>query len=86
MDENKLQKLKDVDYTVKRVCGNCRFFSGEKHESKNFSTCIQHTYEHQKHTESKRYLSVHVTGYCEKHVWCQQVVGFMHAFAQFMEK
>lgn len=90
MDANKLKVFQDIDYEIKRVCGNCKFYIGNdtpgRHQSSLFSSCLKHVYFHQKHTQSKRELSVHATGTCEQHEWNERIVGFMHAYADLREE
>lgn len=62
MDENKLIKLKDVGYTVKKVCALCRYSLFAPH--KLFGVCTAYEYTHQKHTGPDRRLSILKFGYC----------------------
>lgn len=83
MDKNKLKVLQDLDYSIKRTCGNC--YHGA-FNSMSFGVCLIHKYEHQKHTTEKRQLSVNQYGYCAEHKWKNPFVNFIHGFAEFMEK
>ena len=65
MDDNKLNKLREIGYTVKRCCGTCIHQNFQI--SSNWGTCAVHTYEHKKHSDSKRQLSVYLYGCCPKH-------------------
>jgi hypothetical protein len=70
MDPNKLKTLKDIGYKIHpccRLCEHSKFASGSTLTSpSNWGTCKTQTYDHQKHTESKRQLSINVLGGCGK--------------------
>lgn len=83
MDENKLQKLHEVGYIVKRTCGNCKFHMW--FNSEPWSTCIVHTYEHQKHTDAERQLSINRSGYCDKHEWSDNADFRLGGYVEFKE-
>lgn len=65
MDKNKLQKLKIEKYTILKCCNFCNhsWFSARN----DFGVCKIKTYEHEKHTESSRLLSINRYGKCSKH-------------------
>ena len=63
MDDNKLERLRSIDYKILPVCALC------KHSTflKTYTTwgyCTKHTYDHLKHSESERELSTSVFGSC----------------------
>jgi len=62
MDANKLKKLRDEGYTISKCCGACKHgsFAG----SYLFGCCSIKSYNHLKHTESKRPLSIIQYGSC----------------------
>ena len=66
MDENKLKKLKAISYTIFGTCGLCK--SGDFGTTGNcrnlWGTCKLHTYNHKKHSESSRQLSISIFGSC----------------------
>ena len=64
MDANKLVKLKLIHYQVRQTCGNCvhSFFPNRQTE---WGTCSKHTYDHLKHSDEKRQLSIHRFGWCD---------------------
>lgn len=70
MDDNKLNKLREIGYTIRKCCGNCL----HNNLDTNWGTCGVQFYEHKKHEggakSSKRNLSIHETGYCEKWEQC----------------
>jgi len=63
MDANKLKKLHELGYRIRPCCGMCRH--GCFTDSSMWGTCDKNTYDHLKHTESKRQLSIHMFGCCE---------------------
>lgn len=83
MDANKLKVLQDIDYRIRKCCGNCVF--GVFVRSEGFGTCGIQQYEHKKHTGDKRQLSVNRYGYCEKHEISDTYVARIHGFSVFVE-
>ena len=61
MDADKLRKLKEIDYRMLLVCALCRHSCFHHND---WGTCSKHSYRHQKHTDSKRDLSVSKFGTC----------------------
>lgn len=84
MDANKLNVLQNINYTVRKTCGNCQHavFQGNN----DFGNCVAQQYEHLKHSEKSRYLSIHESGFCDKHEWQVVFAQLIHGFAQLMEK
>jgi hypothetical protein len=66
MDANKLDKLRAINYQIHPTCGSC--VAGSFRVNSEFGLCTVHGYEHQKHSQSDRSLSVHVHGSCESWV------------------
>jgi hypothetical protein len=71
MDANKLNKLREIGYTIRKCCGRCR------HADLNvngWGTCTVHFYDHKKHEggnkSSTRELSIHQDGYCDRFLMC----------------
>lgn len=62
MDANKLIKLREVGYVVRKTCGNCVF--SKLNPSTGWGTCALHAYEHQKHSEAQRQMSIVASGRC----------------------
>lgn len=83
MDENKFKKLKELKYSIRKTCGNCEYFTN-KHPS-YFGTCDIHEYQHQKHTNSKRQLSVEKSGNCSYHKWNNSIIIQLGLFEQLRE-
>lgn len=86
MDTNKLKVLKEIGYKVYRTCNNC------KHAYFNrgfiFAACKKYTYEHLKHTESHRELSIVSDGICKSHEYREFYEQTLEdsGFTQFLEK
>lgn len=62
MDANKDKKLEEVGYVVHPTCDLCvhsQFPIGS-----DWGTCQIHTYDHKKHNEKKRFLSIYRSGSC----------------------
>ena len=63
MDVNKLKVLKEVKYSVKQCCGICIYANIAP--TSNWGTCTLNDYNHEKHSVTKRELSISRYGYCE---------------------
>ena len=66
MDANKRDVLIDIGYTIMPACGRCRFKDIDP--GKDWGTCKVMSYDHEKHTESRRRLSINRYGHCESFV------------------
>lgn len=62
MDENKVKKYKEIDYSISKICGAC--MHGRFAPNTFWGTCSKYAYEHLKHSESTRSLSIHKYGTC----------------------
>lgn len=63
MDANKRKVLIDIGYKIQPCCGLCKhsvFPNG------NWGGCNIQTYDHLKHSDSRRQLSIHKFGTCPK--------------------
>ena len=65
MDANKKKKLQQIGYRYPNVCKNCASSTFGKGQS--WGTCHKHQYNHQKHTDAVRQLSVNAFGICGDH-------------------
>ena len=83
MDENKRQKLAEIGYTVKKCCGTCKH--GEFRPNNDFGVCKLYAYRHLKHSTDVRDLSIVKYGTCPSFEMTEQALGFIHAFAEFLE-
>ena len=64
MDANKLKKLREIGYKISpscRICVHGRFPS----TLGMWGTCMKFSYDHLKHSDQKRELSVNAFGSCE---------------------
>lgn len=72
MDNNKLNKLRDIGYTVRKCCGRCVHADLS---TNGWGTCMNNTYEHKKHEGgdkgSERQLSINQYGYCKEFELCE---------------
>ena len=82
MDKNKLQKLREIEYTIKECCGICAHSAFYKNPS-DWSMCAVITYNHQKHTEELRQLSINKYGWCSKFKKSKYLN--LEKFKEFME-
>ena len=80
MDENKTGKLREIEYTIRKTCNNCRysFFIGD-----NWGVCKKHTYYHLKHKEIRK-LSINRYGYCKD--WEEMPYLDFGLFEEFFDK
>lgn len=64
LDANKLVKLKVIGYKVRQTCGNCvhSFFPNQRTD---WGTCSKHQYDHLKHSDQTRQLSINRFGRCD---------------------
>ena len=82
MDENKLKKLKEIDYTIQPCCAFCRY--GQFTPSGNFGTCARFKYDHLKHTGADRQLSINRYGSCPLHLTDEDKIhSILQSFLQF---
>lgn len=72
MDANKNKKLEEVGYEI-AACAMCEHgqFDGES----KWGTCGLFTYEHLKHTDATRQLSVHAMGNCPSFTLFERVTA-----------
>lgn len=67
MDENKRRHLNLIGYEIRSTCGRC--LEGDfPSPSSPWGTCRVHTYDHAKHSSSRRQLSIHRSGWCASFV------------------
>jgi hypothetical protein len=83
MDQNKVTKLRDVEYKIRPQCGLCRH--GEFKTIKDeFGSCLLHSYEHLKHTGAPRRLSVYRGGSCESYTPEAAKIAQLGAYLEFL--
>jgi hypothetical protein len=64
VDANKLVKLKVIGYEIRQTCANC-VHSLFPNERTAWGTCAKHQYDHLKHNDQTRQLSIHRSGRCD---------------------
>jgi len=79
MDANKLSRLRECNFQIKKCCLLCVSF---RKGIDLWGTCKVQTYFHLKHKE-ERELSVHALGYCPE--WITNQLLFYDAWKEFME-
>jgi len=62
MDANKKKKYLEVVYGIQRSCQLCKHASFRPQS--NWGSCGKHTYNHLKHTDSNRQMSIYRSGIC----------------------
>ena len=63
MDQNKIEKLQEVGFKILPTCGRCKY--GRFSNPGNFfGKCAKFTYNHLKHNQNPRQLSIHSAGSC----------------------
>ncbi len=68
---------------VARTCGLCQhssFPSGD-----GWGTCDVHVYEHEKHSDKKRHLSVHEHGSCASFVMSEKEAELLGPYLEFVD-
>jgi hypothetical protein len=83
MDANKREKLVQIGYKVRRTCGNCQH--GAIPTGKTWGTCKVESYEHKKHSDTTRELSIHGFGHCDQHEYKDGTWLDLGRFAEFAE-
>lgn len=81
MDENKRQKLKEIEYGINECCGLCVH---GKFRGTMFGDCLLHSYQHLKHSAESKDLSINVYGHCKNFEFNKKLEGQLHKFIEFM--
>lgn len=84
MDKNKLKVLQEVNYEIKKVCGMCCYMRAGTRAM--WGTCTKFSYDHQKHTDTNREMSVHAFGSCSSFQLGADQVTWLGSFGQFLPK
>jgi len=84
MDENKLAKLQEIGYEIKKCCGLCSQFKPTV-RGNIFGFCYDQVYTHLKHGD-ERYLSVNCFGVCSKFKMNRGFLVQLHKFANLIEE
>lgn len=82
-DENKFEKLRDMDYRIPITCGLCTYGPWP---AEVWGVCKLHKYKHLKHDngEEGRGVSVHASGTCSDAVPEHAKVASLGAHVQFL--
>jgi len=86
MDANKLEVLRRMPYKINKVCGLCAH--SEFVSESAWGGCQKHLYDHLKHKEPAKPLSIHMFGTCPAFTmgagcWALKSLG---AYEEFLEK
>lgn len=84
MDANKLEVLRELPYSVRKVCSLCRH-GVFPNPSTDWGTCSEQEYEHKKHTGSPRQLSIVRFGNCSRFELSPRLVATLGAYQEFLE-
>lgn len=82
MDKNKLTELRRINYTIPKTCGLCKHgvFVGMN----EWGGCAIQTYDHLKHTEARRQLSIFKGGSCSLFEEADRVSDVLGAYHEFL--
>jgi hypothetical protein len=83
MDENKLKKLKEIEYSINICCGICE--DGKFEKGSLWGTCNKYKYKHLKHTESERNMSIFIFGSCPESRLDSKTGGILDKFNEFQK-
>jgi len=81
MDKNKLTELRDIGYTIPKTCGLCVHGT---FPNDDWGTCAAHTYNHLKHSDTKRHLSIVKSGACSKFELDEAQAARLGAYREFL--
>lgn len=84
MDANKRIVLQQIEYKIHKTCDLCVF--GKFKPNNDFGHCINNHYDHEKHTDSHRYLSIHRSGSCADFQWDTTKQILIGRFEEFVEE
>jgi hypothetical protein len=83
VDANKLKKLQEVRYQIRKCCGTCKNAS---FPANDWSTCQIHKYQHLKHSVETRNLSINAYGHCDDFDWSQEYLDQIDTWLGFLEE
>ncbi len=86
MDANKLSKLHEINYTIKKCCGICAHSAFSDRDPSLFATCVMFYYDHEKHSNALRNLSVTRYGYCDSFKQSRYLETRLDKFFKFVEE
>lgn len=79
MDDNKRQKLAEINYTILRTCALCLY---AKFPNDDWGTCQNNTYLHAKHNGVQQ-LSINKNGSCPGFIRSSKAIVPMFHFKDF---
>ena len=82
MDDNKLILLNKIEYKINNSCHLCK--NSKFNFGKSFGVCRKHRYEHLKHSEKDREMSIHICGICSDFEMIGSEVSYLDKFQQFL--
>lgn len=84
MDQNKLKVLHEIGYKINSSCLTC--VHGQFKPSTSWGTCAAKQYDHLKHADSRRQLSIHILGVCKDGFEADPIkIANLDKFAEFTE-
>lgn len=83
MDAAKLEKLREIQYTIAPQCGHCLYSNIRVDEL--YGVCKLTVYEHTKHDPPKRQLSIRRDGVCLLFVADEEKVRPLEKWAEFFK-
>jgi hypothetical protein len=81
MDANKLIKLKEIDYSIQKCCGLCRY---ARMSSDGWGECHNTSYKREKHN-AIYWVSINRYGYCDQFSLDEKAEEKLGKFDQFLE-
>lgn len=82
MDKSKSKKLQEIGYKINRCCGLCKYAILSLD---GWGTCVNHTYQHEKHTGEERDLSINQFGYCTSFELEESKVIGLHSYSDLIK-
>ncbi len=84
MDANKMTKLKEVGYHIPETCGICAHSSFNS-SGEEWGDCSKHGYDHLKHSDNPRKLSIFRGGVCNQFVSDPIAMQRLGHFKEFLK-
>ena len=83
MDANKLKVLQEEGYKIQKVCALCTH-GGFKKNGDEWGLCAIHVYEHLKHSDETRNLSINKFGTCPEFKLSDRQKAMLGDWTQFI--
>lgn len=83
MDENKREKLRLLGYQIRPCCGLC--IHSDFQPGAEWGTCKIIEYQHRKHTQTDRQLSIYKAGVCSEVELDLMMEKGLAGFAEFIK-